>query len=80
MHSITVIEFIHPLILERGATLRFDLATKGKGTKRAEAKIAILDMTHALEAAMKAAKRAGYRLDLLLKNPTGSSVGRSEQV
>jgi len=66
--------------LERGAALRFDLATKGKGTKRAETKIAILDMTHALEAAMQAAKRAGYRLDLLLKNPTESSVGRSEQV
>ncbi len=57
-----------------------DPATKGEGTKRAETKIAILDMTHALEAAMQAAKRAGYRLDLLLKDPTGSSVGGSEQV
>jgi len=57
-----------------------DLATKGEGTKRTETQIAILDMAHVLKAAMQAAKRADYRLDLLLKNPTVGSVGESEQL
>ena len=57
-----------------------DLATRDERAKRAETEIAILDMTRALEAAMQTAKRAGYRLDLLLKEPAESSVGGSGQV
>ncbi|MHB1744339.1 MAG: hypothetical protein ACYCRE_06155, partial [Acidobacteriaceae bacterium] len=57
-----------------------DLAAKDADATRADTKIAIREMVRALEAATQTAKRAGYRLDLLLQKRTGSSVGGSEQV
>ncbi len=57
-----------------------DLAAKDADATGADTKLALREMVRALETATQTAKRAGYRLDLLLQERTGSSVGGPEQV